>query len=141
MTNQNKINQINRLHGENYQLKQEIDYLKSQFVDGDIAGNKCRIKNLEIKLQASQTNNEIVLEERNTIVAEYLCRIQNLETQLQASQEENTKYKVLLGQKDETIREYLREIKKMNRTLDSNQKFSKIFSVIVYSITIWILNS
>ena len=141
MTNQNKINQINRLHGENYQLKQEIDYLKSQFVDGDIAGNKCRIKNLEIKLQASQTNNEIVLEERNTIVAEYLCRIQNLETQLQASQEENTKYKVLLGQKDETIGEYLRKIKKMNRTLDSNQKFSKIFSVIVYSITIWILNS
>ena len=77
MTNQNKINQINRLHRENYNLRQEIEYLKSQFVDGDISG-----------------------------------RIQYLETQLQVSQEENTENKLLLRQKDETIDEYLREIKK-----------------------------
>ena len=108
MTNQNKINQINRLHRENYTLRQEIENLKSQLVDGDIAAIK--------------------------------WQVQSLETQLQLSQEKNTEYEVLLGKKDETIDEYLREIKKMNRALDSNRKFSKICSAIIYSITIWILN-
>ena len=109
MTNQNKINQINRLHRENYNLRQEIENLKSQLVDGDIAAIK--------------------------------CQVQNLETQLQVSQEKNAEYKLLLKQKDETIDEYLREIKKMNRVVDSNRKFSKICSAIIYSITIWILNN
>ena len=68
MTNQNKYNQIERAQREaNYfkqnlektqqekeKLNQEIEYLKSQFVDGDIAGNKCRIRNLESQLRSSQ---------------------------------------------------------------------------------------
>ena len=155
MTNQNKINQIERWRGEATYLReklekaqkeiaemnQEIEYLKSQFVDGDIAGNKCRIRNLETQLQTYQNSeNEVLLREKDNTIAEYVCRVENLETQLQTSQDKNTEYEVLLKQKDETIDEYLKEINKMNRALASDQKLSKIFSVLIYGITIWILN-
>ena len=161
MTNQNKKNQIfwlrhraedlerNLANAQKQiekipELNQEIEYLKSQFVDGDIAGNKCRIRNLETQLETSQNQNaenEVLLREKDNTIAEYLCRVENLETQLQTSQDKNTEYKVLLKQKDEKIDEYLKEINKMNRALASDQKLSKIFSVLIYGITIWILNS
>ena len=98
MTNQNKKNQIFWLRhcNENLErnladaqkqiekipeLNQEIEYLKSQFVDGDIAGNKCRIRNLETQLQTYQNSeNEILLREKDSTIAEYICRVENLET-------------------------------------------------------------
>ena len=79
--------------------------------------------------------------QRIETIAAYLDRIQYFETQLQTSKERITDFEVLLGQKDETIDGYSKEITKMNRALDSDQKFSRIFSVIIYSITIWILNN
>lgn len=169
MTNQNKKNQIYWLRYENDNLKrnlenaqkkiaqipeieknpeltQEIEYLKSQFVDGDIAGNKLRIEKLESQLHTFvnlHTENEVLLREKDEKINEYISRVQNLEIQLQTSQDKNTEYEVLLAQKDETIGEYLRDIadvNELNRSLDSDQKFNKFFSVIVYTIAIWILN-
>ena len=164
MTNQNKINQIERWRNEaGYlrqnlekvqkenekipELNQEIEYLKSQFVNGDIAGNKCRIRNLETQLRSAEkqnAENQVLLCEKDEKIAEYLDRLQNLENQLQKSQEKIKEFQLLLGQKDESHREtityYRNEINKMSRSLDSDQKFSKILSVIIYSITMWILN-